>query len=129
MGTGRVTRADKASVHTAVARGELVEAIAAVEIAHETGDARRDAVARVLATEGNSTPCSRSSSVDVVEAAPVSIPGASTIAMNSNRRHEHPASCIPSNAEPLEFANARPFDDFGDRASLSLVEGKEPVGD
>ena len=48
---GRVTRADKARAHT-VARGELVEAIAAVEIAHETGDARRNAVARVLAIGG-----------------------------------------------------------------------------
>jgi four helix bundle protein len=50
-GAGRVTRADKARAYT-VARGELVEAIAAVEIAHETGDARRDAVARVLAIGG-----------------------------------------------------------------------------
>jgi four helix bundle protein len=50
-GAGRVTRADKARAYT-VARGELVEAIAAVEISHETGDARRDAVARVLAIGG-----------------------------------------------------------------------------
>src|SRR5215471_4665024 len=46
-GAGRVTRADKARAYT-VARGELVEAIAAVEIAHESGDARREAVSRVL---------------------------------------------------------------------------------
>ena len=59
-GAGRVTRADKARAYDpgkspegdTVARGELVEAIAAVEIAHETGDARRDAVARVLAIGG-----------------------------------------------------------------------------
>jgi four helix bundle protein len=50
-GAGRVTRADKARAYT-VARGELVEAIAAVEISHETGDARRDAVARVLTIGG-----------------------------------------------------------------------------
>ena len=49
-GAGRVTRADKARAYT-VARGELVEAIAAVEIAHESGDARRDAVSRVLALD------------------------------------------------------------------------------
>ena len=47
-GAGRVTRADKARAYT-VARGELLEAIAAVEIAHESGDARREAVSRVLA--------------------------------------------------------------------------------
>jgi len=47
-GAGRVTRADKARAYT-VARGELVEAIAAIEIAHESGDARREAVSRVLA--------------------------------------------------------------------------------
>ena len=46
-GAGRVTRADKARAYT-VARGELVEAIAAVEIAHESGDARGEAVSRVL---------------------------------------------------------------------------------
>ena len=46
-GAGRVTRADKARAYT-IARGELVEAIAAVEIAHESGDARRDSVAQVL---------------------------------------------------------------------------------
>ena len=50
-GAGRVTRADKARAYT-VARGELVEAIAAVEIAHESGDARRDSVAQVLAIGG-----------------------------------------------------------------------------
>ena len=47
-GAGRVTRADKARAYT-VARGELVEAIAAAEIAHESGDARREGVAQVLA--------------------------------------------------------------------------------
>ena len=47
-GAGRVTRADKARAYT-IARGELVEAIAAVEIAAESGDARREAVVRVLA--------------------------------------------------------------------------------
>jgi four helix bundle protein len=47
-GAGRVTRADKARAYT-VARGELVEAIAAVEIAHESGDALGEAVSRVLA--------------------------------------------------------------------------------
>ena len=51
-GAGRVTRADKARAYT-VARGELVEAIAAVEIAHESGDVRRDCVAPVLAIGGN----------------------------------------------------------------------------
>ena len=50
-GAGRVTRADKARAYT-VARGELVEAIAAVEIALETGDARREALDRVLALGG-----------------------------------------------------------------------------
>ena len=50
-GAGRVTRADKARAYT-VARGELVEAIAAVEIAHESGDARREAVSRVLLIGG-----------------------------------------------------------------------------
>jgi four helix bundle protein len=47
-GAGRVTRADKARAYT-VARGELVEAIAAVEIAHESRDAHGEAVTRVLA--------------------------------------------------------------------------------
>ena len=50
-GAGRVTRADKARAYT-VARGELVEAIAAVEIAHESGDARAQAVAQVLGIGG-----------------------------------------------------------------------------
>jgi four helix bundle protein len=47
-GAGRVTRADKARAYT-VARGELVEAIAAVEIAAETSDARPGSVVLVLA--------------------------------------------------------------------------------
>ena len=47
-GAGRVTRADKARAYT-IARGELVEAIAAVEIAHESGDARPNAVEQVQA--------------------------------------------------------------------------------
>ncbi len=47
-GAGRVTRADKARSYT-VARGELVELIAAIEIAHETSDARAESVPRVLA--------------------------------------------------------------------------------
>jgi four helix bundle protein len=51
-GAGRVTRADKARAYT-VARGELVEAIAAVEIAHESGDARREALSRVVLIGGN----------------------------------------------------------------------------
>src|SRR5580765_4867258 len=46
-GAGRVTRADKARAYT-VARGELVEAIAAVEIAAETCDARPGSVVLVL---------------------------------------------------------------------------------
>ena len=46
-GAGRVTRADKARAYT-VARGELVEAVAAVEIALASGDAHREATARVL---------------------------------------------------------------------------------
>ena len=46
-GAGRVTRADKARAF-AVARGELVEAVAAVEIAVAAGDARREALADVL---------------------------------------------------------------------------------
>ena len=50
-GAGRVTRADKARAYT-VARGELVEAIAAVEIAHESGDARPEAVSRGLLIGG-----------------------------------------------------------------------------
>jgi len=47
-GAGRVTRADKARAY-AIARGELSEAIAAVEIAAETSDARQGAVETVLA--------------------------------------------------------------------------------
>jgi four helix bundle protein len=46
-GAGRVTRADKARAY-AIARGELSEAIAAVEIACETSDARPDSAAHVL---------------------------------------------------------------------------------
>jgi four helix bundle protein len=46
-GAGRVTRADKARAY-AVARGELSEAIAAVEIASECGDARPDSSALAL---------------------------------------------------------------------------------
>ena len=46
-GAGRVTRADKARAY-AIARGELVEAIAAVEIAAMCGRARREAVPRVV---------------------------------------------------------------------------------
>ena len=50
-GAGRATRADKARAY-AIARGELVEAIAAVEIALESRDARPEAVPRVLALGG-----------------------------------------------------------------------------
>ncbi len=46
-GAGRLTRADKARAY-AIARGECVEAIAAVEIAAMCGRARRDALPRVL---------------------------------------------------------------------------------
>jgi four helix bundle protein len=46
-GAGRATRADKARAY-AIARGELVEAIAAVEIAAMCGRARREAVPRVV---------------------------------------------------------------------------------
>jgi four helix bundle protein len=46
-GAGRVTRADKARAY-AIARGECVECVAAVEIAATAGDARPDAVAAVL---------------------------------------------------------------------------------
>jgi four helix bundle protein len=46
-GAGRSTRADKARAY-AVARGELIEAIAAAEIAAMCGRANRDAVARVV---------------------------------------------------------------------------------
>src|SRR5262249_26522591 len=47
-GAGRVTRADKARAF-AIARGEAVEAIAAVEIAAATGDASEEAAARCVA--------------------------------------------------------------------------------
>jgi four helix bundle protein len=46
-GAGRSTRADKARAY-AIARGELVEAIAAVEIAAMCGRANRDAVPNVV---------------------------------------------------------------------------------
>jgi four helix bundle protein len=46
-GAGRVTRADKARAY-AIARGELSEAIAAVEIACETGDARPECASVAL---------------------------------------------------------------------------------
>ena len=46
-GAGRVTRADKARAY-AIARGELSEAVAAVEIAAETADTRSDSVVLVL---------------------------------------------------------------------------------
>src|SRR5687768_15140562 len=48
-GAGRVTRADKARAF-AIARGEAVEAVAAVEIAALTGDADAAAAARCVAT-------------------------------------------------------------------------------
>ncbi len=47
-GAGRKTRRDKARAYT-VARGEVSEAIAAVEIAVEAGDARPEALPEVLA--------------------------------------------------------------------------------
>ncbi len=50
-GAGRVTRADK-GLAFAVARGELVEAVAAVEIAVASGDAQREALPRVLELAG-----------------------------------------------------------------------------
>jgi len=46
-GAGRVTRADKARAY-AIARGECVECVAAVEIAAAAGDARPDAVDAVV---------------------------------------------------------------------------------
>src|SRR6202142_3289127 len=46
-GAGRVTRADKARVY-AIARGECVECVAAVEIAAAAGDARPDAGTAVV---------------------------------------------------------------------------------
>ena len=47
-GAGRVTRADKAHAYT-VARGEMGEAVAAIEIAALSGEASREAVPRVVA--------------------------------------------------------------------------------
>ena len=46
-GAGRVTRADKARAF-AIARGEAVEAVAAVEIAALSGDANEQAAARCV---------------------------------------------------------------------------------
>src|SRR5438477_10411107 len=46
-GAGRSSRADKARAYT-VARGELIEAIAAVEIAAMCGSAMRETVPRVV---------------------------------------------------------------------------------
>jgi four helix bundle protein len=46
-GAGRRSRADKARAY-AIARGECVESIAAVEIAARCGQARREALPRVL---------------------------------------------------------------------------------
>jgi four helix bundle protein len=46
-GAGRATRADKARAY-AIARGEMVEAIAAVEIAVTCRQARKEALPRVL---------------------------------------------------------------------------------
>jgi four helix bundle protein len=46
-GAGRITRADKARAY-AIARGEMVEAIAAVEIAVMCRRARKEALPRVL---------------------------------------------------------------------------------
>ena len=45
-GAGRFSRADKARIY-AIARGECVECVAAVEIAGQAGDACADAVAVV----------------------------------------------------------------------------------
>ena len=47
-GAGRVSRADKARVF-AIARGEAVEAVAAVEIAAHAGDTTRDAADKCVA--------------------------------------------------------------------------------
>jgi four helix bundle protein len=47
-GAGRVTRADQARAYTE-ARGEMVEAVAAVEIAALTGEARHQVVPQVVA--------------------------------------------------------------------------------
>jgi len=46
-GSGRVTRADKARAY-AIARGECVECVAAVEIAGSAGDTSADAVETVV---------------------------------------------------------------------------------
>jgi len=46
-GSGRVTRADKARAY-AIARGECVECVAAVEIAGSAGDTSTDAVTAVV---------------------------------------------------------------------------------
>ncbi len=46
-GAGRYTRADKARAYT-IARGETVEAVAAVEIAARAGEAREASVALVV---------------------------------------------------------------------------------
>ena len=59
-GAGRVTRADKARAYT-IARGELVEAVAAVEIALASGDARRDAARASSLSARSSTPSSANS--------------------------------------------------------------------
>jgi four helix bundle protein len=50
-GAGRVSRADKARVF-AIARGEAVEAVAAVEIAAHAGDTSHEAAARCVAVGG-----------------------------------------------------------------------------
>jgi four helix bundle protein len=50
-GAGRVTRADKARAF-AIARGEAVEAVAAVEIAALVGEADADAAARCVQVAG-----------------------------------------------------------------------------
>ena len=47
QGSGRVTRADKARAY-AIARGECVECVAAVEIAGSAGDTSADAVEAVV---------------------------------------------------------------------------------
>jgi four helix bundle protein len=47
-GAGRVTRADKARAYT-VARGEMVEAVAATEIAALSGEANLEVLPRVVA--------------------------------------------------------------------------------
>ncbi len=47
-GAGRFTRADKARAYT-IARGETVEAVAAIEIAARVGDTRAECAAQVVA--------------------------------------------------------------------------------